>query len=410
MHPFFVIFAAYTYKYFMSENEKKEQFLSELTNSITDNRFVKLTLSNYKGTEENLKNIYVKRIVIKNENKISFTYRYKTKDVVKNYSINEANTIITSLLESDFRIATLLTITNDFVFENVNTMKSNLRIFPASIKELPSLSHDNVKTRKLGEIKGKKYLNLLDITDENGKVYPKSQDKFKQINHYIEILSSLLKELPKKEKLLIADMGSGKGYLTFGLYDYLTNELKLKVDVTGVEFRKELVTLCNDISVKSEFSNLSFVEGSIEEYKCDKLDVMIALHACNTATDDAIAKAIKADAKLIVVAPCCQHQIRQEIEKSQKENVLSPVIKHGIFLERQSELITDGIRALIMEYFGYKTKVVEFIADAHTHKNVMIIGQKTNKKSDNSQILQKINDIKEMFGIDKHYLESKLGI
>lgn len=394
----------------MNEDEKKDQFLAELTNSFTENRFVKLTLSHYKGTEENLKNLYAKRIVIKNENKISFTYRYKTKDVVKNHSIAEGTFLIGSLLENDFHIATLMTITNDFVFENVNSLKSNLRTFPASIKELPSLNHDNVKNRKLGTIKGKKYLNLLDITDENGKVYAKSQDKFKQINHYIEILSSLLKELPKKEKLVIADMGSGKGYLTFGLYDYLTNELKLNAEVTGVEFRKELVILCNEISAKSEFSNLKFVEGSIEEYKCAKLDVMIALHACNTATDDAIAKAINAKAKLIVVAPCCQHQIREQIEKGNKENVMSSVIKHGIFLERQAELITDGIRALIMEYFGYKTKVVEFISDAHTHKNVMIIGQKMAKQTKNPEILQKIQDIKDMFGIEEHYLMKILDL
>ena len=157
-------------------------------------------------------------------------------------------------------------------------------------------------------------------------------------------------------------------------------------------------------------SNLKFVEGTIEEYECAELDVMIALHACNTATDDAIAKAINADAGLIVVAPCCQHQIRQEIEKSQKENTLSPVIKHGIFLERQAELITDGIRALVMEYYGYKTKVVEFISDAHTHKNIMIIGQKTTKKDKNPEVLRKIDDIKEMFGIEEHYLLKILGL
>lgn len=389
----------------MDENNRKQDFLNELTKSITENRFVKITLSNYKGPDQNLKNIYVKRILIKNEEKLSFTYRYKTKDLVKNYSVNESVKLIEEILENDFRIATLMTITNDFVYEHVNSNKSNLRTLAASIKVLPSLSHDNKKNRKIGDVYKKSYLRLLDITDENGKVLAKSQDKFKQINHYIEILSSLLKDLKTETTVRIADMGSGKGYLTFALYDYLTNELKLDAEISGVEFRKELVNLCNDIALKSGFEKLKFIEGSIESYTCKELDVMIALHACNTATDDAIAKAIKAKAQIIVVAPCCQHQIRQDIEKSQKENVLSPIVKHGIFLERQSELITDGIRALIMEYFGYKTKVVEFISDAHTHKNVMIIDQKTNKKSDNSQIIQKINDIKEIFGIDEHYLE-----
>ncbi len=392
----------------MNENEKKTQFLTELLNSINENRFVKLTFSNYKGNEENLKNIYTKRIVIKNENKLSFTYRYKTKDIVKNYSLSEAIELCSNLLEHDFRICTLMTITNDFVFENVNSLKSNLRILSATVKELPSTSHDNVKNHKIGNVVGKKYMNLLELTDENGKVLAKSQDKFKQINHYIEILSSLLKELPKKEMISISDMGSGKGYLTFALYDYLTNELKINAKITGVEFRKELVDLCNDISKKSKFDGLEFVEGSIEDYKCGNQDVVIALHACNTATDDAIAQGITGGANLIVVAPCCHHQIRQSIESNPKVNVLSAVTKHGIFLERQSELITDGIRALVLEHFGYKTKVVEFIADAHTHKNVMIIAQKTEKKAKNSDALKQISEIKEMFGIEEHYLEGKL--
>jgi SAM-dependent methyltransferase len=390
--------------------DDKSLIIDTIKNAVAQNSFVKLTLSDYRGKEADLKNIYAKRIIIKSEEKLSFTYRYKTKDIVKNYSLNEASEIVDKFLEHDFRIATLFTTLSDFVFERINSEKTRFKTQPATIKELPSLDHDKVKNRKLDNSQFKKYLHLLDITDSDGKVMAKSQDKFKQINHYIEILSSLLKELPKNDKLLIADMGSGKGYLTFGLYDYLTNELKLNAEITGVEFRKELVSLCNDISQKSGFEKLSFVEGEIESYVCKKLDIMIALHACNTATDDAIAKAIKADAKLIVVAPCCQHQIRQEIEKSQKENVLSPVIKHGIFLERQSELITDGIRSLVLEYFGYKTKVVEFIADAHTHKNVMIIAQKTAKKSKNSEALKQISEIKEMFGIEKHYLEGKLEL
>jgi SAM-dependent methyltransferase len=264
--------------------------------------------------------------------------------------------------------------------------------------------------RKISETIGKTYLNLLDITDSKGKILAKSQDKFKQINQYIEILSPLLKDFDDENTIRIADMGSGKGYLTFALYDYMKNKLNLDVQITGVEFRKELVDLCNDIAVKSGFESLDFVEGEIQNYSADKLDIIIALHACDTATDDAIAIGISSGAKLIVTAPCCQHQIRQEIEKANHQNVLSPIIKHGIFLERQAELITDGIRALILEYFGYKTKAVEFIADAHTHKNVMIIGQKTNAKAQKVKILKQIADIKELFGVSKHHLENLMKL
>jgi SAM-dependent methyltransferase len=386
------------------------EFVSAITGALKENVFAKITFSGYIGKDPELKNLYIKLIKIKSGDRMNFVYRYKTKDVTKNYTHDEGIMLIGELLKDEFKIATLLSLENDIVFERNSQTTARLRYNKASINKLPEINHDKNKNHKIGEVKEKKYLYLLDVIDENGNVLAKSRDKFKQINHYIELLSSMLKELKPKEVLRIADMGSGKGYLTFALYDYITNTLNLSAKITGVEFRKELVDLCNDIAKESDFKDLSFVEGSIENYDRKKLEVLIALHACNTATDDAIAKGIKAGAELIVVAPCCQHQIRDEIEVSNEENTLSPIIKHGIFMERQAELITDGIRALILEYFGYKTKVVEFISDAHTHKNVMIIGQKAGKKSKNSQILKQISNLKEMFGIESHYLEQVMNL
>lgn len=388
--------------------EKIVEFIGKLSKSIEDNNFVKISLANYRGDEKDLKKILVKRIIIKSEQKLSFTYRHKTRDIVKNYGIKEAIAIISDYMTKGFKTATLFTIDADCILEIHSEAKAKIHNNKPTFTELPPLSHDRTKERKIDSGIEKLYLHYLGITDTQGKVNVKSQDKFKQINHYIEILSSLFKEFPKEEKLLIADMGSGKGYLTFGLYDYLTNEIKLNVEVTGVEFRKELVNLCNDVSKKSEFANLKFVESTIETFVIDKLDVLIALHACDTATDDAIAKGISAGAKVIVVAPCCQHQIRQEMEKSNKKNQLSMITKHGIFLERQAELITDGIRALVLEYFGYKTKVVEFIADAHTHKNIMIIAEKSNQKVNQTEILEQINALKTEFGISFFELEKIL--
>jgi SAM-dependent methyltransferase len=149
------------------------------------------------------------------------------------------------------------------------------------------LSHDREKNR-LVESKSKHYLTELRITDEAGNVYKATQDKYRQINHYVELLSPLLKELPPRDVIHVVDMGAGKGYLTFALYDYLANGLKLRTSVTGVEFRQELVDLCNEIAAKSAFDNLKFIQGSIEKYDSTGADVQIALHACDTATDDAI--------------------------------------------------------------------------------------------------------------------------
>ena len=172
-----------------------------------------------------------------------------------------------------------------------------------------------------------------------------------------------------------------------------------------------MVDLCNQIATESGFSGLSFVQGTIEDYEAAGIDLLIALHACDTATDDAIFKGIKAKAELIVVAPCCHKQIRREIEKGKAKNDLDFLTKYGIFLERQAEMVTDGIRALLLEYAGYKTKVFEFISDAHTPKNVLVVGVRAkDNTSDKGGILEKISNTKKYFGIAYHHLEKLMGL
>ena len=391
-------------------NEKITGFIEACENSISDLTFVKLSLGNYKGSEENLKNIYLKRILIKGEEKLSFTYRYKTRDIVKNYAIPEGIGKVSDFLIQDFYVATLYTTAFDLAYENLHNKKFILkRNNPTNIL-VPLPDHDRTKKRLISTSE-KPYLTELKITDENGKVLVNAQDKYKQINHYIEILSSLLKEIPASETVKVVDMGSGKGYLTFALYDYLTNVLKIDNEVIGVEFRQELVDLCNKITANTGFTKLGFQQGTIENFDSAGTNVLIALHACDTATDDAISKGISANADLIVVAPCCHKQIRRQLEAHKTSNDLDFLTKYGIFLERQAEMVTDGIRALILEYFGYKTKVFEFISDAHTPKNVMIVGIRNPKSTmKDKHILQKIKDAKAYFGIEYHHLEKIMGI
>ena len=387
------------------------QFKEAFNNSLQQNSFVKLSLGNYKGIEEGLRNIIITLILIKKEPKLSFTYRYRTKDIVKNYTPAEAIELIGMLLDADsFRISTLFTLDFDLVLEYKKGNEWVISERKASAQNLPSMNHNKAKQRKI-EANGQHYLKALNITDGQGNVFKNAQDKYKQINHYIEILSSLLKELPKRNQINVVDMGAGKGYLTFALYDYLNNVVKNTAQIIGVEFRKDLVELCNKIAIDSGFENLEFVQGTIDDYENKDINVLIALHACDTATDDAIYKGIMANADLIVVAPCCHKQIRREMEKHKVRNKLDFLTKYGIFLERQAEMITDGIRALILEYYGYSTKVFEFVSDAHTPKNVLVVGQKKqNMVNDKSQILSKIQETKAFFGIEYHHLERKLGL
>jgi SAM-dependent methyltransferase len=397
-------------------SEHIEQFTSALEKSLNAQTFVKISLGNYKGMEEALKQILVRKVVIKREDKLAFTFRYKTRDVVKNFPLKEGVNLISEYLLTGFKIGTLFTIEKDLIFEELNNGKMVFRETQPSTKEIPTASHDNEKLRLI-KPDSKSYLTELKITDVDGNVFKNAQDKFKQINHYIEILSSLIKELPEGTIKKVVDMGSGKGYLTFALYDYLHSVLKLESEVIGVEYRQDMVDLCNEVAKKSSFDKLNFIQGIIEDYNADDVNLLIALHACDTATDDAIFKGIKANAELIVVAPCCHKQIRREIEKNKVKNDVSFLTKYGIFLERQAEMVTDGIRALILEYFGYKTKVFEFISDAHTPKNVLVVGVKkaeslkTKAESDRqSEILEKIKASKEYFGIGYHHLERLLEL
>ena len=397
-------------------SEHIAQFISALEVSLNVRNFVKISLGNYKGTEEALKQILVRKVLIRREEKFAFTFRYKTRDVVKNFNSAEAINLIAEYLQNGFKIATLFTTANDLIFEELNNGKIVIREINASIKEVPADSHDQAKERLI-KPELKPYLSELKITDADGKVYKNAQDKFRQINHYIEILSALIKELPEGTIKKVADMGSGKGYLTFALYDYLHSVLKLESEVIGVEYRQDMVDLCNEVAKKSSFDQLDFVQGTIEDYDAKDVNLLIALHACDTATDDAIFKGIKANAELIVVAPCCHKQIRREIEKNKVKNDISFLTKHGIFLERQAEMVTDGIRALILEYFGYKTKIFEFISDVHTPKNVLVVGVKKAEslklKAESerkAEVLQKIKASKVYFGIGYHHLERLLDL
>ncbi len=392
----------------MNIHNPVEQFISDCVQALSERSFVKLTLNNYKGAEEQLNRIHMRRIVIKREEKLSFTYQYKTRDIVKNYRLTEAMSLVSAYIASDFYAALLYTTSGDLHFQRHPDGKVKLKKMAATHTEPAEAGHDRLKKRFI-QPEGKAYLHALNITDAQGHVHKNAQDKYRQIDKYVEILSGLIKEISPQAPLKIVDMGCGKGYLTFALYDYVTHSLELACDVVGVDTRADMVALCTKIAADSGFSHLRFVRDSIADYPCDAVNILIALHACDTATDEAIAKGIHAGAELIVVAPCCHKQIRKQMHKTAAENDVQFLTKHGIFEERQAEMVTDGIRAMILEYFGYSTKIFEFISDAHTPKNVMIVGMKTkNAPQCNSALLEKIQKAKSYFGIEHHALEGML--
>jgi len=388
----------------MSQPGSTQVFITKSHESFADNSFIKLTLSKPSSKSSDLVNLFIRPIEIKDEMLLQVTHRYKTKDITKNLSIAETTNLLEALLPATFLHATLFTRDNDFRLMFNKKRKSTLLKQKPSLSLLQEFSHDRIKSRLIdGE--NNVYLQKLGVTDHDGKVFPTMSDKYRQINRYIEIVDGSLSEKKSDDKFKVVDMGSGKGYLTFALYDHLKNNLQLNVEMTGVEMRPDLVKLCNEIAIEAKFNEIKFIESNIVNFDLKSIDMLIALHACDTATDDAIYKGIKANAKYIIVAPCCHKQIRKQMHP---KNEMKPVLKHGIFLERQAEMVTDGLRALIMEMHGYQTKVIEFISTEHTPKNVMLIGQKSQKKPANAKISNQIHQIKESFGIEYHYLEKLL--
>jgi len=387
------------------ESAALREWFGALETSLADGSLRKVALGHYQGREEDLKGVQARPVVIRNEHKLSFTYRYRTRDIIKNADAAESIRRIEHAFADGFRSGTLFTAGFDLTLERKAKGRDNLRRGIAT-HPVADLAHDRPKSRLIST-GGKSYLHALGITDASGSVLKTAQDKYRQINRYVELLAPMI----TADMRTVADMGAGKGYLTFALYDYMASTGGAPLRITGVEQRADLVSQCNAIAVQSGFSGLQFVQGTIRDYDASGVNILIALHACDTATDDALAKGIAAGSELIVVAPCCHKQIRREMEKAADVNARDFLLRHGIFLERQAEMVTDGVRALILEYAGYSTRIFEFIADEHTAKNVMIVGQKNPKvRKGSSVVLDKIREAKDRFGIGTHYLETLLNM
>lgn len=386
--------------------ERIEEFLTAIKVAFAGNSLIRLRLAGYHGAEAELKNVDVKKIVAKGAEKFSFTFHYKTRDIIKNFIQPEALGHLRTALKDEFRSAQLSTTEFDMSFER-NGDKVRLKRSDVSGREAPPTGHDRAKNRPLTETQ-KPWLHALGLTGKDGQLRNDAQDKFRQINKMVEIFAPLIQAI-KAEKPRILDMGAGKGYLDFALYDHLAGQRPM--EVIGVELREALVKDGNATAAASGFTDLRFETGTIIDYDATGADAVIALHACDTATDDAIFQGIKAGASLIAVAPCCHKQVRRQMEAGKPAGELEVLLRHGIFLERQAEMVTDTLRALLLELNGYKTKVFEFVSDAHTPKNNLIVAEKDGRAGrDRDAVLKQIADVKAMFGVEQHYLEGLLGL
>jgi SAM-dependent methyltransferase len=385
--------------------ENIETFVGELKRALNEGTFVKLTLGNYKGSDEHLQKILIRLVKTKKGTRLYFLYRSDTRDTAKNYDIETGIDHIAKAFDGDFFSGHLFTSEHDFQLEVGKKGRSRLNIAKPTFKAAPKLDHDREKTEVIDA--GSFYLKALGITNDAGRVRDQQRDKWRQINKFVEVLASLVdkSELKDKTDLKIVDMGSGKGYLTFAAYDYFKNIRGVDVRITGVERKHDLVDHGNGVADASMFDGLKFVLGSIADYDVGDVDILIALHACNTATDDALYKGIIAKADLIVAAPCCHQEIRPQIKPPE---MFRDVLKHGVMLERTAETVTDGLRSLLLERSGYSTKLFEFVSVEHTPKNNMLVATRLNSPPSPEKFDRQINEIKSTFGIGKHHLEDLL--
>jgi tRNA1(Val) A37 N6-methylase TrmN6 len=339
----------------------------------------------------------MKPVKIKDEIKYSFVYRNATNDITKNYSAIEAIEQLKTLLQNNFLNADIFTTNMNYHIMQKKTGDVKIVQKEVSINNTEiSLEHDHQKIRLIGQHK-KRYLQTLGIMNATGDVKKEMQHKYKQINRYVEIVADVLRDANLQKDLHIVDMGSGKGYLTFALADYEMQQNR-NTKIVGVEMRQDMVDLCNQIAKENEMHHLQFLQGTIQKTEVKGMNVLIALHACDTATDDAINKGIDANAEIIICAPCCHKQVR----KAMKPNAtLHSIAKHGILFEKQAEIITDSLRSLWLESKGYKTKVFDFVDVNDTPKNVMIVAIKTKRNSTELEAYQKqYIALKEMFGVE----------
>lgn len=243
------------------------------------------------------------------------------------------------------------------------------------------LSHNRKKKYILDPEKKVEFLVDLGVQTEEGKIVNARYDKFRQINRYLEFIEDILPELPQNREITILDFGCGKSYLTFAMYHYLKELKGYPVKIIGLDLKADVIEQCNHLAEKYGYSGLEFFVGDIAQYEeVDAVDMVVTLHACDTATAYALDKAVRWGAKVILSVPCCQHELNKQIENQ----LLEPVLKYGLIKERMAALLTDALRAEILESKGYQVQILEFIDMEHTPKNILIRGVKKGGKKDNS--------------------------
>ena len=391
-----------------------DRFVQRVHEALTSGQCEQVLLVAYQGGQPaiealgaSLQRLIMRPVMLKGQPHLSLVYRFPTKDITKNLALDEAvSTLGVWLRAGAFRNAHLFTPTDELQLAVSKKGKASLRVGRrpgASPGE--AAAHNREKHRLLAL--SRPFLRELGVTDARGQLIPAMSRKWKQINKFIEVLGAALERsaLAQQSSIHVVDFGSGKGYLTFAVHDWLTHTLQRQARVTGVELRDDLVQLCQRVIDTLGLQGMGYEQGDVRHYHPEALDVMIALHACDTATDHAIHLGIRAGAQIILCSPCCHKEVRPQLLSP---HPLRPLLKHGIHQAQEAEMLTDGLRALLLEAAGYDTQVFEFISLEHTNKNKMILAVKRPRPKEATEVVTQIRDLKAFYGLQRQCLETLL--
>ncbi|MBL0086507.1 MAG: SAM-dependent methyltransferase [Ideonella sp.] len=385
-----------------------QAFVKALQDGALAGTLHQAVLAKYRGPDADLLRINLRSVLLRGQQQLQLVYRHATRDVTHNHPVAEAVDLVRQLLiDGQFRNAHLHTGTGDFELSITRRGQAHLRHqTPASSIPAPAnAAHNREKHRMLAI--DRPFLTELGVTTAQHTLVPAMARKWKQINKFIEVFASALaaSRLANAPQLHIVDFGSGKGYLTFAIHDWLRQVKGVEAQVVGVELRPDLVALCNAAIGKLGLHGLRIEQGDVRSWTPAALNVVIALHACDTATDHAIDLGIRGGADIILCSPCCHKQLRPQLLSP---HPLRPILQHGVHLGQEAEMLTDGLRALLLDAAGYDTQVFEFISLEHTNKNKMILAVKRASPRPPEPVLAQIAEIKAFYGIREQCLETLL--
>ena len=323
--------------------------------------------------------VRIRPVEIRGERVFQATATVGTKAIHKNYTLEEVLSYVEASLTDGFSQLQIQGQMKDGTVLVSKKGKQTIKTRPhEALEPVKIQSHNRVKQYILKEGIPVPFLVDLGVMNKEGKVHTHSYDKFKQINRFLEFIEDILPSLQKDREVTILDFGCGKSYLTFAMYYYLKELKGYDVNIIGLDLKEDVIKKCSGLARKYGYEKLHFLQGDIADYEgVNKVDMVVTLHACDKAIDYALAKAVEWDAEVILSVPCCQHELNYRIQN----DLLEPVLKYGILKERMSALITDGIRAELLESEGYHTQILEFIDMEHTPKNLLIRAVKTGDKA-----------------------------